>query len=306
MMMPPGMMGAKDVHFDTAEVVQISGMALLKMLKHARSGIPFEVIGLMVGKFVDDYTVQVYDVYSTPQVATATSVETTEDAFQAKMQILLSKVGRRENIVGWYHSHPGFDVWLSSIDCEMQKSWERLDPRCVAVVVDPVKSVRGKVVIGAFRLTGHNALLQMVNPTAPPPETRETTSFIGHMIRPSHKTIRSGLGVVFYMMPVKFHMSQYEENMLMSLNRPEWSTGFKMDNYSSRDTQYASSLKKMSDIMESYRKSILDEETLNQEQLLIRHVGTIDPQEFLKDNSEHLSEIAATQHLRLHLDQNSF
>ena len=297
----------EEVHFDTAEVVQISGMALLKMLKHARSGIPFEVIGLMVGKFVDDYTVQVYDVFSTPQVATATSVETTEDAFQAKMKILLSKVGRKEDIVGWYHSHPGFDVWLSHIDCEMQKSWERLHPRCVAVVVDPVKSVRGKVVIGAFRLTPQlSGPAQLFNPNGPPPEARETTSFVGHMIHPSAKTIRTGLGVYFYMMPVKFHMSDLEEKMLKSLNRPEWSTGFKMQDFGTRDQQYSSSLKKMSDIMDVYRKGILDEETMNQEQLLIRHVGTIDPREFLKDNSEYLSEISSTQNLRLHLDQNSF
>jgi 26S proteasome regulatory subunit N11 len=33
-----------------------------------------------------------------------------------------------------------------------QKSFERLNPRCVAVVIDPIQSVRGKVVIDAFRL----------------------------------------------------------------------------------------------------------------------------------------------------------
>ena len=268
----------KEAHFDTAEVVQISGMALLKMLKHARSGIPFEVIGLMVGKFVDDYTVQVYDVFSTPQVATATSVETTEDAFQAKMKILLSKVGRKEDIVGWYHSHPGFDVWLSHIDCQMQQSWENLHPRCVAVVVDPVKSFRGKFVIGAFRLTNSNGgILQMHAPGAPLNETREATSFINQTVRPSGKTIRSGLGVFFYMMPVKFHMSEYEETMLKSLNRPEWSTGFKIQEFSARDSQYANSLKKMSEVMKIYKDGILEEETMNQEQLIVRHVGKIDP-----------------------------
>jgi 26S proteasome regulatory subunit N11 len=36
------------------------------MLKHARSGIPFEVMGLMVGEIVDPYTITVVDVFSMP------------------------------------------------------------------------------------------------------------------------------------------------------------------------------------------------------------------------------------------------
>lgn len=55
-------------------------------------------------------------------------------------------------VVGWYHSHPSFGCWLSSVDMNTQKSFEQLHPRCVAVVVDPIQSVRGKVVIDAFRL----------------------------------------------------------------------------------------------------------------------------------------------------------
>jgi 26S proteasome regulatory subunit N11 len=35
---------------DTGEQIYISSLALLKMLKHARSGIPFEVMGLMIGE----------------------------------------------------------------------------------------------------------------------------------------------------------------------------------------------------------------------------------------------------------------
>jgi 26S proteasome regulatory subunit N11 len=51
---------------DTGEQVYISALALLKMLKHARSGIPFEVMGLMVGEIHDDYTITVIDVFSMP------------------------------------------------------------------------------------------------------------------------------------------------------------------------------------------------------------------------------------------------
>ena len=38
--------------------IHISSLALLKMMKHGRAGVPFEVMGLMLGDFVDDYTVR--------------------------------------------------------------------------------------------------------------------------------------------------------------------------------------------------------------------------------------------------------
>lgn len=44
---------------DTAEIIHISSVALIKMLKHGRAGVPLEVMGLMLGEFVDEYTVKV-------------------------------------------------------------------------------------------------------------------------------------------------------------------------------------------------------------------------------------------------------
>lgn len=60
---------------DTSEQVHISSLALLKMLKHGRAGVPMEVMGLMLGEFVDDYTVNVVDVFAMPQSGTGVSVE---------------------------------------------------------------------------------------------------------------------------------------------------------------------------------------------------------------------------------------
>jgi 26S proteasome regulatory subunit N11 len=48
-------------------------------------------------------------------------------------------------VVGWYHSHPGFGCWLSGVDINTQQSFEALNTRAVAVVVDPIQSVKGKV-----------------------------------------------------------------------------------------------------------------------------------------------------------------
>ena len=132
---------------DTTEKVHVSSLALLKMLKHGRAGVPMEVMGLMLGQFVDDYTINCVDVFSMPQSGTSVSVEAVDPVYQTKMLDMLQQTGRGEMVVGWYHSHPGFGCWLSSTDINTQSSFEALNPRAVALVVDPIQSVRGKVVI---------------------------------------------------------------------------------------------------------------------------------------------------------------
>jgi 26S proteasome regulatory subunit N11 len=133
-----------------------------------------QVMGLMLGEFVDDYTVRVVDVFAMPQSGTGVSVEAVDPVFQTKMLGMLEQVGRPEMVVGWYHSHPGFGCWLSGVDVNTQMSFEQLNSRAVAVVVDPIQSVKGKVVIDAFRLIQRQAILAGL-------EARQTTSNIGHL-----------------------------------------------------------------------------------------------------------------------------
>jgi proteasome lid subunit RPN8/RPN11 len=104
-----------------------------------------EVMGLMLGEFVDDYTVKCVDVFSMPQSGTGVSVEAVDPVYQTKMLDMLKQTGRAEMVVGWYHSHPGFGCWLSGVDMNTTQSFEQLNPRAVAVVVDPIQSVKGKV-----------------------------------------------------------------------------------------------------------------------------------------------------------------
>lgn len=105
----------------SGEVIHISSLALLKMLKHGRAGVPMEVMGLMLGEFVDEYTVQVIDVFAMPQSGTTVTVESVDHVFQTKMVDMLKQTGRPEMVVGWYHSHPGFGCWLSSVDINTQQ-----------------------------------------------------------------------------------------------------------------------------------------------------------------------------------------
>lgn len=89
------------------------------------------VFSLMLGEFVDEYTVRVIDVFAMPQSGTGVSVEAVDPVFQAKMLDMLKQTGRPEMVVGWYHSHPGFGCWLSGVDINTQQSFEALTERTV-------------------------------------------------------------------------------------------------------------------------------------------------------------------------------
>jgi proteasome lid subunit RPN8/RPN11 len=42
---------------------------------------------------------------------------------------------RQENVIGWYHSHPGYGCWLSGIDVSTQMNNQQFTDPFVAVVV---------------------------------------------------------------------------------------------------------------------------------------------------------------------------
>lgn len=132
----------------------ISAIALLKMVKHAHSGGSMEVMGLMLGYAQDD-SIVVLDTFALPVEGTETRVDAGGEA-QGYMVTYLEAVHRagrqRENVVGWYHSHPGYGCWLSGIDVGTQRLHQSYEDPYLAVVIDPVRTAAaGKVEIGAFR-----------------------------------------------------------------------------------------------------------------------------------------------------------
>lgn len=133
--------------------VLISSLALVKMSIHAKLGGSIEVMGMLTGKIVNNAIV-VMDVYSLPVEGTETRVNAQNEAYEYMVQYLdlLKSVGRVENIVGWYHSHPGYGCWLSGIDVATQSLNQNFQDPYLAIVVDPIQSLnQGKVEIGAFR-----------------------------------------------------------------------------------------------------------------------------------------------------------
>ncbi|NXM88762.1 PSDE ATPase, partial [Oenanthe oenanthe] len=196
-----------------------------QMLKHGRAGVPMEVMGLMLGEFVDDYTVRVIDVFAMPQSGTGVSVEAVDPVFQAKMLDMLKQTGRPEMVVGWYHSHPGFGCWLSGVDINTQQSFEALSERAVAVVVDPIQSVKGKVVIDAFRLINANMM-----------------------------ALIHGLNRHYYSITINYRKNELEQKMLLNLHKKSWMEGLTLQDYSEHCKLNETVVKEMLELAKNYNK----------------------------------------------------
>lgn len=268
---------------DDAETVYISSLALLKMLKHGRAGVPMEVMGLMLGEFVDDFTIHVIDVFAMPQSGTGVSVEAVDDVFQTKMMDMLRQTGRDQMVVGWYHSHPGFGCWLSSVDVNTQQSFEQLNKRAVAVVIDPIQSVKGKVVIDAFRTIDASTLMRGQEP-------RQSTSNVGHLNKPSIQALIHGLNRHYYSLNIDYHKTLYEINMLLNLHKKSWQSGLKMVEYAHAEQDNLDNIQSLVKIAKLYNERVAEEKELLEELLKTRYVGKQDPKKHLAETSEKIIE----------------
>lgn len=267
---------------DSAETVHISSLALLKMLKHGRAGVPMEVMGLMLGEFVDDFTIQVTDVFAMPQSGSSVSVEAVDPVYQTAFLECLARTGRNEIVVGWYHSHPGFGCWLSQTDCNTQQSFEQLHPRAVAVVIDPIQSVKGKVVIDAFRLINPHFAMMGVEP-------RQTTSNVGSINKPSIQALIHGLNRHYYSLNIDYRKNDLEAKMLSNVHATNWKSGLvPCTGFHEHSHHNEKAIKSMLALSKDYNGRVQLEESKTREQIIVETAGKIDPKRHLKDHVDDL------------------
>ncbi|KAF8157102.1 JAB1/Mov34/MPN/PAD-1 ubiquitin protease-domain-containing protein [Crassisporium funariophilum] len=155
----------KDPHYFKS--CKISAVALVKMVIHARSGVPHEIMGLMQGKVMGT-TIVIMDSFALPVQGTETRVNAANEANEYMVEYIQKSEmgGRLENVIGWYHSHPGYGCWLSGIDVNTQLTNQKFQDPFVAVVIDPNRTISaGKVDIGAFRTYPENYTPPNVSPS---------------------------------------------------------------------------------------------------------------------------------------------
>ncbi|NVM31494.1 MAG: Mov34/MPN/PAD-1 family protein [Candidatus Helarchaeota archaeon] len=113
-----------------------------------------EVIGFLIGFFREE-EIEITDIIIPEQTGDRTYVEVEEEVSLVNALIKSNKKGTNEVCVGYFHSHPGYRAFLSAIDIETQVYWQKVNPRNIALVYDPihseVKAFRVEEVEDAFR-----------------------------------------------------------------------------------------------------------------------------------------------------------
>lgn len=79
----------------------------------------------------------VLDAFPLPVTGTETQVNPGNEAYIYITEYLSKsrEIGKEENAIGWYHSHPGYGCWLSGIDVSTQMSYQQFEEPWLAVVV---------------------------------------------------------------------------------------------------------------------------------------------------------------------------
>ncbi len=112
---------------------------------HGRGNTEVEICGVLVGNvFQDQFGTYLY--ITNAIMGDAASQHATQVTFTAEtwdhIQNVMDTEHTGKKIVGWYHTHPGFDIFLSGMDLFIQDNFFNL-PWQVAFVYDPIGEKEG-------------------------------------------------------------------------------------------------------------------------------------------------------------------
>lgn len=94
-----------------------------------------EIIGILIGN-IKDHTIVIEDAISGEHESHNTRAALPPQTI-AKVTDKILKKEVKGRIVGWYHSHPGFGIFMSQTDINTQKNLQQFSSKVTALIVDP-------------------------------------------------------------------------------------------------------------------------------------------------------------------------
>lgn len=145
------------------QIVGLQAVSDAIIYRHVFENSDREVGGVLVGRTPADgglplLTGAIPAISADEQRATLTF---TQDSWAHVHRILEREFPPDEQIVGWYHSHPGFGIFLSGHDLFIHENFFNA-PSQIAVVVDPHAQAEG---VFAWRDGGLTALFERPTPS---------------------------------------------------------------------------------------------------------------------------------------------
>ena len=156
-----------------------------QICNHVFSSLEAEVGGVLIGRRYADGSPRITDIIAALEAEGARSrVTFTHDAW-ARIHEILDRDFQSEEILGWYHSHPGFGIFLSEHDLFIHRNFFAR-PEQIAVVVDPHSGREGvfvwrdgEIVMLAEVETPRPGELPRPAQTAPPQPPRRPVAAMG-------------------------------------------------------------------------------------------------------------------------------
>jgi proteasome lid subunit RPN8/RPN11 len=123
------------VRVSTQPVVLMEAEVARKIRQHARSSMKAEVCGVLIGSTEHERMMVEACIAGNNAAQGGAHVTFTQDTWEHIYKVK-DKEYPEQKIVGWYHSHPGFGVFLSEHDLFIQQNFFS-NPQQVAWVYDP-------------------------------------------------------------------------------------------------------------------------------------------------------------------------
>jgi proteasome lid subunit RPN8/RPN11 len=114
---------------------------LKKIEEHCFSQTRTEVGGFLIGEIKDGKSIVTHVIKAKHTVAQMTQLTFTHKTWDAAFAER-DKIAAGSELIGWFHSHPNFGVFLSDHDKFIQTQFFAQDGK-VTIVVDPIKGKRG-------------------------------------------------------------------------------------------------------------------------------------------------------------------
>lgn len=245
--------------------VYISSIAMFKMAKLAIEGGNIEVMGSLLGR-VNNNCIIVTDVFAIPVEGTETRVNAQIEGYEYMVSYLqaTNQLCAKENIVGWYHSHPGYGCWLSGIDVSTQRLNQIQDPY-LAIVVDPIKSInQGKIDIGAFRTYPEGIRVE------------------------SNEAKRAKFGNYsgqYYSLDIEIFTSNVDQKLINFINEETWINELliKQEVEESKDGEMVDNIKKIiKKVKESIEEGVESQRDMNRSRFNNSFLNNIQKEDFIK------------------------
>jgi proteasome lid subunit RPN8/RPN11 len=126
---------------DATPSVRISSDVVRQIRQHARSNSKTEVCGVLIGSDANEATCIAACIAGVNAAQGGAHVTFTQDTWEHIYKVK-DRDYPEERILGWYHSHPGFGVFLSDHDAFIHKNFFSA-PHQVAWVFDPHSDEEG-------------------------------------------------------------------------------------------------------------------------------------------------------------------